>query len=271
MLDAIALCLELSRPLPSVPDKLCSSVKLEASHAQSVQGHAILQRDVVPNSALAPIKRRVLVLGGIHGDERSASSLVFHWIGHAETTPAETHWRFIPALNPDGLLAKRPHRTNANGVDLNRNFPTPESIANWQRDAVGYWASKTKRDPRRFPGNKPLSEPESQFLYDQIKSFKPDIIVSIHAPFGVLDFDGPSVPPEKLGRLYLDQVGIYPGSLGNYGGKTLGIPVVTVELPNASKAPSSAEMRQMWLDLVRWMSAHSAQAPVPNSAQSPAK
>jgi hypothetical protein len=95
-------------------------------------------------------------------------------------------------------------------------------------------------------------------LYEQIKSFKPDFIVSVHAPFGVLDFDGPSVPPQKLGRLYLDQVGIYPGSLGNYGGVTLGIPVVTVELPSASKAPTSAEMRQMWLDLVRWMSAHPA-------------
>ena len=40
--------------------------------------------------------------------------------------------------------------------------------------------------------------------------FKPHRIVSIHAPFGVLDFDGPSVPPTRLGRLYLDQVGIYP-------------------------------------------------------------
>jgi hypothetical protein len=252
MLEALALCLELARPLPSVPDKLCSSVRLEASSATSVKGRIILQRDVTPSNSMA--KRRVLVLGGIHGDELSASSLVFHWIGHAEATPADTYWRFIPALNPDGLLAKRPHRTNANGVDLNRNFPTPD----WQRDAVSYWAAKTKRDPRRFPGNKPVSEPESKFLFEQIQSFKPDIIVSIHAPFGVLDFDGPSVPPEKLGRLYLDQVGIYPGSLGNYGGKTLGIPVVTVELPHATKAPSSAEMRQMWLDLVRWMSAHPA-------------
>jgi predicted deacylase len=253
MLGALALCLELAHPLPSVPDKLCSSVKLEASSATSVKGHAILQRDVSAASEQAP-KRRVLVLGGIHGDELSSSSLVFHWIGHAEAMPADTYWRFIPALNPDGLLAKRPHRTNANGVDLNRNFPTP----NWQRDAVSYWAKKTKRDPRRFPGNKPLSEPESTYLHAQIDSFKPDIIISIHAPFGVLDFDGPSVPPEKLGRLYLDQVGIYPGSLGNYGGKTLGIPVITVELPNATKAPSSIEMRQMWLDLVRWMSAHPA-------------
>lgn len=250
MIDALTLCLGLALPLPSVPDKLCHSAKLEASAAASVRGRAILLRDVVAESP----KRRVLVLGGIHGDERSSSSLVFHWIGHAEATAASAHWRFIPGLNPDGLLAHPPRRTNANGVDLNRNFPTPD----WQRDAVSYWATKTKKDPRRYPGVAPLSEPESKFLYEQIQSFKPDIIVSVHAPFGVLDFDGPSVPPQKLGRLYLDQVGIYPGSLGNYGGVTLGVPVITVELPSATKAPATAEMRQMWLDLVRWISAHPA-------------
>lgn len=248
MLDALALCLALSTPLPNVPDKLCHSVKLEVSEAKSVKGHPILTRDVAAHQA----QKRVLVIGGIHGDERSASSLVFHWIGHAQATPADAHWRFIPGLNPDGLLAQPPKRTNASGVDLNRNFPTQD----WEKSALRYWAEKTKKDPRRYPGKAPLSEPESQFLLSQIESFKPHLIISIHAPYGVLDFDGPSVPPQKLGRLYLDQVGIYPGSLGNYGGKSLHIPVITVELPSATKTPTHAEMRQMWLDLLRWMSAH---------------
>ena len=35
---------------------------------------------------------------------------------------------FIPCLNPDGMQLGR--RTNANGVDLNRNFPTK----NWGED-----------------------------------------------------------------------------------------------------------------------------------------
>ena len=87
-----------------------------------------------------------------------------------------------------------------------------------------------------------------------MQSFKPQLIVSLHAPYGVLDFDGPSVPPSRLGRLYLDQVGIFPGSLGNYGGVHKGVPVVTIELPNAGRTPLEAEMRQMWLDLLHWMS-----------------
>jgi murein peptide amidase A len=247
MIETLALCLALSKPLPNVPDRLCQSVKLESGGAQSVQGHLILVRDV----AAPRVKKRVLVIGGIHGDERSSASLVFHWIGHAQVAPADTHWRFIPGLNPDGLLAQPPRRINANGVDLNRNFPT----ANWPKDALVYWEKKTKKDPRRYPGQASLSEPESQFLQAQILSFKPDVIVSIHAPLGVLDFDGPSTPPAKLGRLYLDQVGIYPGSLGNYGGKTLGIPVITVELPSAFKLPTAVEMQHMWQDLSRWIQA----------------
>ena len=34
----------------------------------------------------------------------------------------------------------------------------------------------------------------------------------------------------------------------------VGVPVVTVELPNSTRTPLDAEMRQMWLDLLRWMS-----------------
>jgi len=52
--------------------------------------------------------------------------------------------------------------------------------------------------------------------------------------------------------LYLDQVGIFPGSLGNYGGVHKGVPVVTIELANAQRTPLDGEMRQMWLDLLRW-------------------
>jgi murein peptide amidase A len=33
-----------------------------------------------------------------------------------------------------------------------------------------------------------------------------------------------------------------------------GMPVVTIELPSAFRTPLEAEMRQMWLDLLRYMS-----------------
>lgn len=241
-------CKDYSAKIPNVKPQLCESAKLQDMQARSVLGRPIWGRDVQDNDA----RLRVLVLGAIHGDEMSSSALVFHWIALAQTPPSDMpvpmHWRFIPALNPDGLFARPARRVNAHGVDLNRNFPTP----NWARDARHYWEARTRRDPRRWPGSEPLSEPESRFLLEQINTFKPNLIVSVHAPYALLDFDGPSVPPSKLGRLYLDQVGIFPGSLGNYGGVHKGVPVVTIELPSATRTPTDAEMRQMWLDLLRW-------------------
>lgn len=243
--SAVDPCEALVARLPNVKRPLCDAADLKATAGRSVQGRTIYMRDVAAPDA----KLRVLVIGAMHGDELSSAAVALHWIQLAVQTPGNAQWRFIPALNPDGLLARPARRTNANGVDLNRNFPTP----NWHREAKVYWEKRTRKDPRRWPGASPLSEPESRFLHDEMVRFQPHLIVSIHAPYGVLDFDGPGVPPPKLGRLYLDQVGIFPGSLGNYGGVHQGMPVVTVELPSAFRTPLDAEMRQMWLDMLRWM------------------
>lgn len=243
-------CVDFAARLPNVKRELCEAAKLQPTAARSVKGRTLWVRDIKPEHA----RLRVLVVGAIHGDELSSAAVALHWIQLAGQLPADTppgiHWRFVPVLNPDGVFSPSPRRVNAHGVDLNRNFPTP----NWVRDAKVYWEKRTRKDPRRWPGPKPLSEPESRFLHEEMSGFKPNLIVSIHAPYGVLDFDGPSVPPSRLGRLYLDQVGIFPGSLGNYGGIHKGVPVVTIELPNAMRTPLDAEMRQMWLDLLRWMS-----------------
>jgi hypothetical protein len=242
-------CAEWTRFLPNLGMGLCEAARLQPNDGRSVRGVPLYQRDVVPQDLGEAPRRRVLVIGGIHGDELSSASLVVHWIGHAEQTPAELEWRFVPLVNPDGALRKRPTRTNARGVDLNRNFPT----AGWARQAPRYWIERTRRDPRRFPGPAPLSEPESRWLHGQMEQWKPDLVVSVHAPYGVLDFDGPSIAPQRLGRLYLDQIGIFPGSLGNYGGLHKGVPVVTIELPSSLRTPTDAEMRQMWLDMLRWI------------------
>ncbi len=250
-------CADLARRLPNLQKGLCEAAMLQPTESRSVKGIPIYQRDVrAPVSEDAellgkPVKtpRRVLVIGGIHGDELSSTSLVFHWIAMAADTTAGMDWRFVPAVNPDALLLAKPTRMNANGVDLNRNFPTP----GWDKEAIAYWQKRTRKDPRRYPGRAALSEPESRFVVEAMQQWKPDLIVSVHAPYGVLDYDGPSVPPERLGRLYLDRVGIFPGSLGHYGGVHKGVPVVTIELPSAIRTPTDPEMRQMWLDLLRWI------------------
>jgi hypothetical protein len=238
-------CINFYTKLPNVSRSLCEQAALQASGARSVQGRAILLRDIASESP----KLRVLVLAAMHGDELSSASVALHWLQLAKADPQHIDWRFIPVLNPDGLVRRPAWRMNAHGIDLNRNFPTPD----WQRETKVYWEQSTRKDPRRWPGKAPLSEPESRFLFDQIASFKPHAIVSIHAPYGVLDFDGPVMPPTRLGRLYLDQVGVFPGSLGNYAGIQRGVPVVTVELPSALRTPTDAEMLKMWRDLRQWM------------------
>jgi hypothetical protein len=247
--DMTSVCRHFAGRIPGITRVQCEAARLQASEGRSVNGRIIWSRDI---SSPEP-NLRVIIVAGVHGDELSSVTVALNWIDLAEHSPIDVfqpvYWRFIPVLNPDGVFAVRSHRVNANGVDLNRNFPTP----NWARESRAYWEQKARRDPRRWPGPKSLSEPESKFLHDQIESFKPNLIVSIHAPYGVLDFDGPLTPPSRLGKLHLDLLGIFPGSLGNYGGAHRGIPVVTIELPNANQALSQAETRNMWLDLQSWI------------------
>jgi len=247
--QAASVCHEYSSRIPNLGEAHCEAAALQDMHAKTVLGRTIFGVDV----AVEKPDLHVLVIGGIHGDEMTSGGLVYEWMSMANThsmdTPLRIYWRFVPVVNPDGLFASPPRRTNAHGVDLNRNFPTP----NWARDAKSQWEKSTRKDPRRWPGPSSGSEPETRFVLSQMASFKPNLIVSVHAPYAVLDFDGPFAPPRRLGRLYLDQIGVFPGSLGNYSGIHRHIPVVTVELPNARRMPQPGEVREMWKDLLHWV------------------
>ncbi|MCH8617596.1 M14 family zinc carboxypeptidase [Undibacterium sp. TS12] len=241
-------CTPLVTRLPKVSLNDCKNSKLTPTGANSLNGFPVLYRDLHSDSR-HPQAIRVLLLGGIHGDEQTASSIVFKWMESMQKAPLEFNWRVAPVVNPDGLLAAQPKRVNARGIDLNRNFPTP----NWQKEAPAYWARVTRSDPRRYPGKAPISEPESRWVYDTIEKYKPDVIISVHAPFGVLDFDGPATPPNRFGRLIYNRVGVYPGSLGNYSGLHKDIPVVTIELPNATQMPPDVEVQRIWQDMQNWI------------------
>jgi len=243
-------CKRLSARLSSLSIKACQGSALAPSGAASQNGFPILVRRI-PAAKGAPAQPvRVMLLGGIHGDELTASAIVFQWLQWMQAPEAQQlSWSVVPVVNPDGLLAPKPKRVNANGVDLNRNFPTP----GWEQEAPQYWANATRSDPRRFPGKAPLSEPETRWLYQEMEHFRPQVIISVHAPFGVLDFDGPAPAPTRFGRLLINRVGVYPGSLGNYSGRHKNVPVITIELPNALSMPPEAETRRIWRDMLLWI------------------
>jgi hypothetical protein len=242
-------CALIGERLQSVDVGECRQTGLQVGDGASRGGLPLLYRDFPPAS-LRRTPSRVLMIGGIHGDELSSVSIAFQWMRKlAQERLQPFHWRVLPLANPDGLLADPARRVNRGGVDLNRNFPT----ADWGRNAHAYWRRKTGSDPRRFPGHAALSEPETRWLVAQIRQFRPDAIVTVHAPYGVLDYDGPLQPPERFGYLRLHTIGVYPGSLGNYAGLGLGLPVITLELPHAGLMPTASQSQRIWADMLKWL------------------
>lgn len=245
------LCSQIGDKLGSVSVEDCLGQKFHFGGGFSINNRPLLVKEVAPEMH-TDASIRVFLMGGIHGDEYSSISIIFKWLElfSPSSLEGDFHWRVAPVVNPDGLLDDgQAKRQNANGVDLNRNFPSQD----WSANAVTYWQESTGKNPRRFPGESAASEPEVQWIISQIEEFNPDVIVSVHAPYHLLDFDGPAQAPNKIGELYLHQLGVYPGSLGNYAGLNKRIPVVTLELPSAGILPPTDQIRMMWQDLVVWL------------------
>lgn len=242
-------CDQMGGRLRSVSAQSCRGQDFVVMPFRTEHGNFLARRDIPPAKG-AQAAKRVLVIGGIHGDELTSVSTVFRWLEWIRAPEAQRYfWRVIPAANPDGLLARRSTRVNANGVDLNRNFESHD----WKQDAGAYWARRTGSDPRRYPGKEAASEVETRWLQQEIEAFQPDLIVSVHAPYNLLDYDGPVPQPMRFGRLSLNRLGVYPGSLGNYAGLNLRIPVITIELPHATVMPTMRDQQAIWEDMLHWM------------------
>lgn len=213
----------------------------------SVQGQPIMVHEYGSPSA----KNTTLVFSAVHGDEivpLYISMRMLYWLSQNEAAFPDTYIVVAPLVNPDGTFSTPKTRTNANKVDVNRNFPT----ADWESDALSKWKKDFKSAPRRYPGEKPNSEPETDFQIKLIERIKPNKILSIHAPLNMIDYDGPNVLLlERFSKEYVHKclelskqlrarsAGFFPGSLGNYAGQERGIPTITLELPTAN--PKMAE------------------------------
>jgi hypothetical protein len=244
------LCKQIGAKLGSVSEQDCIAQDLTMTDGWSVQGRPIAFKSYTVSGDQTQQLGRVLLIGGIHGDEYSSVSICFRWMEFLDKDRTNAfEWIVVPAANPDGLLQKKSQRQNARGVDLNRNFPSGD----WNRLALAQWRARYKENPRRYPGAYAASEPEVIWLLQQIRAFQPDIVIAVHAPYDLLDYDGPPTAPQRVGTLGLDRLGVFPGSLGGYAGLDLGIPVVTIELPHAGIMPSKNDIRRMWLDLIAWV------------------
>ena len=167
--------------------------------------------------------KTILVIGVFHGDEKDGEYLINRYLSQKNET--KNRLLFIPCLNPDGKEAGT--RTNANGVDLNRNFPTK----NWELSDKNEY----------FGGTKPASEVETQFLIYIIEKYVPDLIITLHEPYCVVNYDGPAKEEAKqiseiTGYKIEESIGYpTPGSFGTYCGIERKIPTITLELPENSE------------------------------------
>lgn len=199
----------------------CAHVE-QNSVCTSAEGRPIYHYDKISN---VPGAKKVIVFSLIHGDETPAGTVGRYWMERLEGIDPRNSWRVIPVLNPDGVKYKT--RTNANKIDVNRNFPTKD----WDAGALTAWKRSTNSNPRRFPGHESGSEPETKCAMKHLEEFQPDFVVSVHTPLKVLDFDGPKIsPPPKFDYLPWRSLGNYPGSLGRYMWVERQTPVLTMEL-----------------------------------------
>jgi murein peptide amidase A len=105
--------------------------------------------------------RKILVVGCTHGNEPAGRAIVADL---ERATPApDTELLLIKDLNPDGFAHDT--RTNAHGVDLNRN-------------SSEHWAGA---------GPRPWSEPETRAIRKLILRERPTLTIYYHQPFGLVD------------------------------------------------------------------------------------
>jgi N-acetylmuramoyl-L-alanine amidase len=195
-----------------------------AAIGRSVQGRPL--RVVRVGSRRA--RRRVLVVGSIHGDEPAGMS-VTRRLRRARPPRGVELW-LIDDLNPDGSAARR--RQNAHGVDLNRNFPYR-------------WRAMGRPFDTDHSGPRPLSEPESRAASALIARIRPRVTIYYHQALRLVN---PAGGDAWLERLYARRGGLprrrlppYPGTATSWQNRRFrGDTAFVVELPGGRLSRTGA-------------------------------
>lgn len=184
----------------------------------------------------------VVIIGQMHGDERAGRRVV-DALRRAALDADITMW-LVPSMNPDGHHGAR--RSNARGVDLNRNFPM-----NWRRSATS--------------GARAASEPETQAVMRWLTEVRPDAVFALHQPFGVVDLTHARSRP--AGRALARWMGLPArpvgcsgpcrGTLTEWVDRELDAIALTVELPRTTTTSMIDRTADAITRLGGWLQARS--------------
>ncbi len=237
-------------PTESPTSQVDTSPMQDSSHL--VVGYSVENR-AIDVYKFGTGKRKVMVVAGIHGGyEWNTSELAYAIMDYLDAHPAyippEITLYVLPVLNPDGFARARGihSRANANGVDLNRNWPS-----HWQSewDDTNCW-SYLPLSAGAFPG----SEPETQALMDFIQAANIQALVSYHSAAGCIFAGGHPPDPQSvdLAMTLAASSGYAFPPMANgcqYTGQLIdwtsdqGIPAVDIELSNHSDLELSLNLR----------------------------
>lgn len=187
----------------------------------SVQGRPIVGWTFGSDRA----RRKVLVVGCIHGDECAGLAIVSALM-HTPVPKGVQLW-LVPEMNPDGTTADT--RQNAHGVDLNRNFPY-----RWQPIV----------DPTYYSGPDPASEPETRAAMRLVRRIRPAVTIWYHQHMDLVDLSGGD---RGVARRYAQVAGLRPTCLTFLSGTETawanhtfpGTTSFVVELPAGRLLPSA--------------------------------
>ncbi len=188
---------------------------------------------------------KYLIVAGIHGGNEwntveLAKELISHLDEHPEIIPVDATLYILPNLNPDGYERFWGYagRANANGVDLNRNFPYQ-----WKKD----WEREDCWNHFHLTGGAyPASEPETVALINFIELQHFEALISYHSAAMKIFAGGipPFEPSQDLAATLSlashayqykpdeEAVCDYSGNLADWASSAKGIPAVDIELIN---------------------------------------
>jgi protein MpaA len=155
--------------------------------------------------------KEYLIVAGIHGGYEGntvalANELIIYINDNPDVIPNDVKLHIIRDMNPDGEARDNgiDGRVNNNGVDLNRNFPSSNWAADWDRD--GCWIYRPTTG-----GMSAGSEPETRAVMSFIRGHQLRAMISYHsAGLGVFPGGVPWEEPSMRLARALSKVTGYP-------------------------------------------------------------